>query len=297
MKPFPRTQIENLSIPRMIIGSNWFMGYSHTSRAKDDYIKQTMTRDKIADVLEVFLAAGIDAYLGLIQQAGAKEAITEAEQRTGKKITIISTPTINIDDTPQGMDEAKRTIAKDAELGAAVCMPHTCSTDRLLDARARVIRNMDKYCAMIRACGMIPGLSTHTPETVVFADETNLDVAAYIQIYNAAGFLMHVEVDWVHRVIWQAKHPVITIKPMAAGRLLPLVGLGFTWATIRPCDMVAVGTMTPDEAKEVIDISWSVLENRSTTFDLQATRSKQTVTRQTDSQPRPAAPPAVTAAR
>jgi hypothetical protein len=43
---------------------------------------------------------------------------------------------------------------------------------------------------------------------------------------NAAGFLMQLEVDWIHRIIWNAKHPVMTIKPMAAGRLLPLVGPG-----------------------------------------------------------------------
>ena len=82
----------------------------------------------------------------------------------------------------------------------------------------------------------------------------------YLSIYNAAGFLMHVEIDWVHRLIWRAKHPVITIKPLAAGRLLPLVGLAFNWSTIREVDMVAVGTSTPDEAREVIEVSRAVLE-------------------------------------
>ena len=112
----------------------------------------------------------------------------------------------------------------------------------------------------------------------MFADESGLDVATYISIYNAAGFLMPLEVDWVHRLIWNAKHPVITIKPMAAGRLLPLVGMAFSWSTIRPCDMVAVGTMSSDEAKELIEISLSILERRADEVILQKTRSKQTVT-------------------
>ena len=34
------------------------------------------------------------------------------------------------------------------------------------------------------------------PESIVYADETDLDVATYISIYNAYGFLMQVEVDW-----------------------------------------------------------------------------------------------------
>lgn len=274
---FPRTQIENLSVSRMIVGSNWFFGWSHTSKAKDQYIKTTMDTQKIADVLEVFLAAGVDTYMGQIQYPGQQEAIEEAQQRTGKKFIVISTPGLNIDDTPAGRDEARRTIERDAELGASVCLPHQCSTDALLDKTTRTIRNMDVYCRWIREAGMIPGLSTHMPESVVFADESGLDVATYIQLYNAAGFLMQVEVDWVHRIIWNAKHPVITIKPMAAGRLLPLVGLGFSWATIRDCDMVTVGTLSPDEAREDIEISLSILERRSDHVELQTTRSKKTL--------------------
>ena len=275
---FPRTKIESLSVSRMIIGTNWFMGFSHTSAAKDKYIKTTMTPDRIADVMEVFVKAGIDTMLGLIQFPGLKDGVTETENRTGKKITVISTPTLNIGDRPEDFDEARRAIEKEAEFGTAICMPHTGTTDKLVDMRAHKIRNMDRYCRFIRECGMVPGLSTHMPEAIIYADESELDVATYISIYNAAGFLMHVEVDWTHRLIWNAKHPVITIKPMAAGRLLPLVGLGFSWATIRDQDMVAVGTMTPDEAKEVIDISLSILERRQPGVELQKTRSKETIT-------------------
>ena len=38
MTKFPRTKIEDLSVPRMVIGTNWFLGFSHTSRAKDELI-------------------------------------------------------------------------------------------------------------------------------------------------------------------------------------------------------------------------------------------------------------------
>ncbi len=88
---------------------------------------------------------------------------------------------------------------------------------------------------------------------------------------------MHLETDWVQRIIQEAAHPVMTIKPLAAGRLMPLVGLAFSWATIRDKDMVTVGTMSPDEAREVIEISLSILEKRPITVELQWTRSKQSV--------------------
>ena len=73
---------------------------------------------------------------------------------------------------------------------------------------------------------------------------------------------MQVEVEYIHKVIWGAKKPVMTIKPMAAGRVSPFVGLTFCWHTIRPQDMVTVGCLTPDEAAEDIEISLAALEHR-----------------------------------
>jgi hypothetical protein len=278
MSDFPRTKIENLSVSRMIMGSNWFLGFSHTSLAKDRQIVETMTAKRIADIVEVFMKAGVDTIMGVRPDAThLAEAIKDAEDRTSRKCIQIATPALNIDEGDAALSDTARILDANAAIGAAMCMPHQSSTDALVDRRARKIRDMEKYLAMIRERGMIPGLSTHMPESLIYADQTGLDVASYIQIYNAAGFLMQIEVDWVQRLIWQAKKPVITIKPLAAGRLHPLVGLAFSWATIRDQDMVAIGTITPDEAREVIDISLSLLERKTIEVRLQKTRSKKSV--------------------
>jgi hypothetical protein len=76
------------------------------------------------------------------------------------------------------------------------------------------------------------------------------------------------------KIIKNAKKPVMTIKPLAAGRLLPIAGLAFAWNTIREQDMVVVGTTTTNEAKEIINISWELLERRIPDYQLQRTRSK-----------------------
>lgn len=195
---FPRTEVEGISLPRMLMGTNWFMGFCHQTGAKSKFVNEYQNSKRVADTL--------------------------------------------------------------------------------IDRRERKIHNMDVYCRMIRERGMIPGLSTHTPEAIIYADETDLDVATYIQIYNAAGFLMQVEIDWIHHVIHNARKPVIVIKPMAAGRLQPLVGMSFVWATIREQDMVCVGTMTPDEARELIELSLSQLDRRPSASQLQRTRSKDSIT-------------------
>lgn len=279
MCEFPRTTIENLSVSRMIIGTNWFLGYTHTSAAKDNHVKKTMTAARIADVLEVFMKAGVDTLMGVRPEAPhLQDATRDAEDRTGRKCITIGTPVLNVADGPQALDETRCILDEYAAIGVSACLPHQATTDSLVDRRLRRITNMEKYLAMIRRRGMVPGLSTHMPETIGYADETGLDVATYIQIYNAAGFLMQVEVDWVHRIIQEAAKPVIAIKPLAAGRLLPFVGLAFAWATLREQDMIAVGTMTPDEAKEVIELSLAFLEKRSSDVVLQRTRSKRAMT-------------------
>lgn len=278
MSDFPRTAIEGVSVSRMIIGTNWFLGFSHTSRAKDRQIVETMTRERIADVLEVFFRAGIDTILGVRPESQHLEAaVRDVEDRTGRECIRMTTPHLGVEDGGEDTGEIERILDAAAGMGARFCMPHQCSTDALTDRTTRTIRGMDRYCAMIRERGMIPGLSTHMPETPVYADENDLDVATYVQIYNAAGFLMQIEVDWVHRMIWNARRPVITIKPMAAGRVHPLVGMAFNWSTIRERDMVCVGTMTPDEARELIDLSLAMIERRGSTVELQKTRSKTSV--------------------
>jgi hypothetical protein len=265
----------------MIVGTNWFLGFSHTSAAKDDFIKtQIMDRTKIADILEVFLNSGVDTVMGLIQRPQLWEGIQEAQQRTGKRMIVVSTPGIPVNpDTPaKGFGaEAERIFDEEQRLGATFCFPHQGTTDALVDRCTRTIRHLDQISRMIRQRGMIPGLSTHMPESIIYADESGADVETYISLYNSMGFLMQVEVDWIHRVITHAKKPVMTIKPMAAGQLRPFQAFHFVWTTLRAQDMVTVGTMTPKEAQECIDLSLGILERRDAELTLQETRSKASI--------------------
>jgi hypothetical protein len=275
---FPRTVVDGISVSRMIIGTNWFLGYSHTSAAKDKFIKAQHTRKTIADVMEVYFSYGIDTVMGPAI-AILREAIEDVQDRTGRKAIYVVTPGFNILPGGDPAAEPEKVFDQCAQWGATFCFPHQSVTDALLDRMHRVIRDYDKYSKMIRDRGMVPGLSTHAPEAVVIADESGADVATYIQLFNAIGFLMQVEVDWVMRTIRDAKKPVMTIKPMAAGRLLPPVGLGFAWNAIREQDMVTVGANTADEAKECIEISLDFLARRMPDNELQKTRSKKALAR------------------
>lgn len=276
MNDFPRTMVGGVSMPRLLVGTNWFLGYSHTSLAKDKFIKDFQTRERIASILSVFLSSGVDAVMAPPSQL-LEEAIRDAEDRTGRAMIRVLTPIFNIDPGGDPNTEPGMMFDLCKKLGATFCMPHQCVTDALLDRREGVIRDLGKYTQMIRQRGMVPGLSTHMPETPVYADRMGADVETYIQIYNAAGFLMQVEADWVQRIIANAKKPVMTIKPLAAGKLLPIVGLAFAWSTIREQDMVTIGTTTPDEAREVIELSLDLLNHQMPELQLQKTRSKKSL--------------------
>lgn len=276
MNEFPQTVVGGVTVSRLIVGTNWFLGWSHTSMAKDSFIKDYQTRKNIADILAVFMNAGIDTIMGMPVPL-LRDAISDAQDRTGRTAKLIVTPNFNITAGGPQEEEPERVFDTCRDMGATFCMPHQCVTDRLIDRMHNTIRDIDRYTAMIRDRDMIPGLSTHMPEAVTIADATGADVETYIQLYNAAGFLMQVEADWVMRIIKNAKKPVMTIKPLAAGRLLPPVGLAFVWNTIRDHDMVTVGTTTPDEAREVIDLSLDFLTRRLPDNELQTTRSKKSL--------------------
>jgi hypothetical protein len=277
MDQFPRTVVGGVSLPRLIAGTNWLLGYSHTSMAKDKFIKEYQGRERMAAVLTAFLERGIDAVMAPLSPL-LQDAICDAEQRVGRAMVRILTPSFNIQPGGPAQDDPEAVFDRAKTLGATFCMPHQCVTDALIDRMQSKIRDIDRYTRLIRERGMIPGLSTHMPEAVIYADRTGADVETYIQLYNSLGFLMQVEVDWVMRVIQHAKKPVMTIKPLAAGKLQPVVGLAFVWNTIRDQDLVTIGTTTPDEVREVIDISLDLLAQRTPDYELQKTRSKASLT-------------------
>lgn len=261
---FPRATVGGVSLPRLLIGTNWILGWSHKTVATDNQIiARNRNKEAIADIIETYLAYDIDAIMAPVSgNPVVADGAKLAEDRTGKKVILIDTPIINVDDTQQARKEAEQQIKASKALGCTFCFPHHSSAEQLVNKNKHTIDRLPDYLQMIRDNDMIPGLSAHMPELIIFSDEQEYDVETYIQIYNCMGFLMQVEIEYIHKVIWAAKKPVMTIKAMAAGRVTPFVGLTFSFATIRPNDMVTVGCTTPEEVNEVVEISLAALERR-----------------------------------
>lgn len=263
----PTTNIDGYEIGRLVIGTNWFLGYSHMSAAKSKWIQRYQDAEKIANVLEVCSAGGMNALVAPVSEM-MTEALRIHEDRTGRHIIQILTPGgATTEELMEGIDEA-------ADLGAEFCLPHTSWTDARLNPAANEITDYERVAEYIRDKGMSPGLSTHRPESIVVGDKAGYDIATYIQPLNPAGFLCAVETDWAAGIINRTEKPVICIKPLAAGRVNPPTGLGFAFANIKPIDVVCIGLLCEEEAEEDLEITRQILERQRAAVELQYTRSK-----------------------
>jgi hypothetical protein len=264
---FPTTQIGGYEISRLMIGTNTFYGYSHFSMAKDRWLRGYFTPERIYEVLEFCALQGLNGTIAM-QNPGYAELVRKLEENTGRRIRYIATP------GGANLAELKDGIRQSRDLGCEFCWPHTSWTDvRVLPAEGRIHEGPEAI-EFIKECGMVAGWSTHRPETIAVSDSAGYDVAGYVQILNPIGFLCQVETDWSARVIREAKHPVVSIKPLGAGRVLPPTGLGFVYDNIKPSDTVCIGMLSVEEAAEDIEIARACIERREAAIELQRTRSK-----------------------
>ena len=260
----PRTMVGGVSLPRILIGTNWLLGWSHTGAAADKGIQERFQKpEDFYPVFRAYLDHGINAVMGPYgDNPVLADAVHAAEDKFGHEFIIVDTPIVNVDDNAAARKEAEARFKQSRDLGAKFCLIHHYSAEQLVNKNKQEMPRLPDYLKMIRDNGMIPGLSAHMPELIVYSDQNEYDVQTYIQIYNCMGFLMQVEIEYINKVIWNAKKPVMTIKSMAAGRCSPFVGLTFSYATIRPCDMVTLGAFTPSEVHEDVEIALAAIERR-----------------------------------
>jgi hypothetical protein len=270
MTAIPMTNIGGIEVSRVTCGTNPFNGFSHFSKARDDFMRAHFTKERIVEVLETCRQEGINTILGPQSELNY-EAIQDHQRQTGYEWIWMCTPGgTKWQDVVPGVKWC-------ADHGAQICMPHQGYTDNNLIVAENRIEGAEEILQCIRDHGMIPGWSSHRPETILVTDSQGYDCEAYILPYNSAGFLCAVETDWTGHVIRNAEKPVVVIKPLAAARVHPATALTFVFNTIKPDDTVAVGFMSPDEVREDMEIIRETMQRRTADIELQYTRSKQSL--------------------
>jgi hypothetical protein len=267
----PVTSIGGIEVSRVICGSNTFFGYSHFSAARDNWLKRYFDIPRIVEVIAKCAEFGVNAVVSGPVPA-MHEAIQELERQTGHHMVWLCTPGMGNEDITGGLKWC-------ADHGAEFCLPHTSWTDIRLNVAKNEIEGLAPVLEQIRNLGMVPGLSTHRPEVIVVGDSAGYDVETYIQPFNVVGFLCAVETDWVARIIRNTPKPVVCIKPLAAGRVMPEPGLGFVFRNNKPIDPVAIGFLSPEEAEEDIKLALAIMARGQPEVELSYSRSKQALER------------------
>lgn len=119
MKEFPRTTVGGVSLSRMLIGTNWLLGWSHTSASADAMIKRRYdSAEAFKPVLETYLRYGVDTLMAPLRASPElMTAIKETEQKMGREIILVDTPTLNVDDNPRARQEAEAMVKESAKRG------------------------------------------------------------------------------------------------------------------------------------------------------------------------------------
>jgi hypothetical protein len=274
IKMIPKTKLEHLVLPRMLCGTNQFVGISHVYgafyRVKDPglihrsplstfyYMHKFKDVNKIVETM-MFLASehGVNACISSPRDS-IHDAIQQVRKETGAPYHWICTPSTRLTARNLPPDIWKQ-IQWCADHEVSVCAPHRDYTDKALDKNAFTIEGYPDIAARIRDLKMVPGLSTHHVETIKAVEDNNYDAPVIVQPHNKIGFESDTDPATLTRRIQETKLQVINIKPMAAGRIKPREGLEWCLKRIKPVDFLAVGFGDIKFAREDVEIVESII--------------------------------------
>lgn len=238
----PTFRIEGLEVPRIITGTNSLLGYSHTSRGRDAWIRRTYTPERIAEVLVHCARLGANAVVGPLNPT-LVEALAHA-RAADVPITWLST-TIGPKETFRDQ------LAQIKAAGSPICFLHGAWIDRwpLIDGR---LAGLEAYVEAIREMGLIPAAAVHDGERLALLTRLGYDFAAYLTPVNKLGFTMLPDRATVLAAVAGAGKPVIAIKPLACGRFDEgRPGEWLRWSLEQPgVAGAAIGFMSEEEADE-----------------------------------------------
>jgi len=254
MKPFSSFSIEDVKVNRFIIGINSVLGFSHTSKGRDEWIRRYFTTDKITEVFSSAVNMGITSLLGPVFPP-LHEAINKTEELTGEKITFIPTTFGKREYFTQQIQEIRA-------LGAKFCCLHGGWTDAWKVENGEMV-GLENYLKEIREAGLIPGAASHNSEHLRIMMEQNYDLAFFVTPVNKSGFYMNPTQELALRVVSESSKPIIAIKPLASGRFDEnMISDWFDWAYNRKgVSAICVGLMSPEEAQEDIEIARNILRS------------------------------------
>lgn len=283
----PKGKIGNVTISRVIVGSNLFGGGAHARNLMyvSELMKRYFTREKILDTLQLCEKSGINTTIGGL---GTADTVSRYNKARGGKMQVIAQlnpadANWKDDADPDGSitttkDDIRRSIEEAAKAGCVGAFLLGARADRWV--KAERLDLIEAFVSLVKKSGLIAGVGGHDRRVPMDCEKAGIDVDFYFKTIHPESYWsaipkQHREPFLVdsfgpndHDCMWEQypeetirlmrtlKKPWIGFKVLAAGAVHPAEG--FKFAFENGADFVCAG-MFDWQVRENVTIAKNVL--------------------------------------
>jgi hypothetical protein len=233
---FGTFEIAGKKIPKVLLGTSPFMGAGQFgARGSTYYSKFYLNPENIKDVILECINLGMNA----VQPFGYPrliDPIRKAMEESSIEIFVLGSV---------GLRNLHEEIALMRSVNSKCIAIHAILSDKGLG-------HIKEKLQEIKGHGIITGIVTHNPGTVIQKAEGMEEVDLILAPVNKIGRFMDPSFDSSLEAIKNCSKPIIAIKPFAAGKLHPSDALEFLAGLV---DGIVVGITSRGEAQETLAIA------------------------------------------
>lgn len=252
----PLFKVEEIAVPRVILGHNPFIGYSYLSDARAAEYRERFKRVKvIKDLVTKSIENGVPAafiscepHSSPLPSMNLIKAIEDASRETGVDALVIS-----------NMTDPKNDLGRLANLNLKIAVIHGAIVDRMQVENS--FNGLEEMLNTIRDAGVVPGVVMHRCDNVKPLIDGKLDIGVYVSPFNMLGYEMTPSRGSFVDLLDRLPKPYFCIKPLAMGRIPPKEGFEwvFSHKKVQGC---AIGISSEYEMKEDYDILKGIFGER-----------------------------------
>ena len=205
-------RLGKLRTSRLLLGSNPFFGFSHTSPALDEEMRTYFTDNRIIALLDEAAALGITAVVAPVYPRWM-DLWKRYRDKGGRLATWIAQPDV----APDAMIEC---ISQAVKAGAQAVWVQGHRVENTF-AEPNGVDTIRRWVEHIKSLGVPAGLASHQPHVLPAIQKAGLPVDFYSQSLYVPDRYTEEDRTRALETIRSLRKPVIAYKVLAAGRLSP----------------------------------------------------------------------------